>query len=336
MSEKPTLIDLNDMGHYHEKIKEYIDSKGSGSGATVLTKAEYDAIPGTESDNKLYLLSDVDAPATVIDTELSDTSTNPVQNRVITAALKNMILDTLYPIGSIYLETTNTNPKTRLGGNWESYGSSDSYLRLGGSGNGGSNTYTLTSDNIPAHTHKFTPAGSVSSHNHGYTPSGSVSSHSHLVNGSTGGISTNHYHSGSTSNPSNSHVHGGSTGGASHSFLWNCGTGHSEGQIQINSWESGGNFALGGHYHDFTTGGVSDWHTHSFSTGNVSSDHSHSMHFDSGSATPSFTGSWGATENSTPSFTGSEGTTSVYGAEEVTEISITPKYVQVYAWKRIA
>lgn len=60
-----------------------------------------------------------------------------------------MILDKLYPIGSIYLETTNTNPSSKLGGTWIAFGSSDTYLRLGGNGSGGSNSVNLTAKQIP-------------------------------------------------------------------------------------------------------------------------------------------------------------------------------------------
>lgn len=64
-------------------------------------------------------------------------------------SLSNLILDKLYPIGSIYLETTNTNPSSKLGGTWVKFGSSDTYLRLGGNGSGGSNSVNLTANQIP-------------------------------------------------------------------------------------------------------------------------------------------------------------------------------------------
>ena len=67
----------------------------------------------------------------------------------VNQSLENLILNKLYPVGSIYLETTNTNPASKLGGTWVTYGSSDTYLRLGGKGSGGSNTVTLAANQIP-------------------------------------------------------------------------------------------------------------------------------------------------------------------------------------------
>ena len=69
-------------------------------------------------------------------------------------SLKTNILsvDKLYPVGSIFLSTTNTNPSTFLGGTWEAYGASDTYLRLGGNGSGGSNSVKLSANQIPTHT----------------------------------------------------------------------------------------------------------------------------------------------------------------------------------------
>ena len=73
-----------------------------------------------------------------------------------------MILDKLYPIGSIYLETTNTNPSSKLGGTWVAYGTSDNYLRLGGNGSGGSNSLKLAANQIPS----FTTGNQSTNHTH--------------------------------------------------------------------------------------------------------------------------------------------------------------------------
>lgn len=65
------------------------------------------------------------------------------------------ILDA-YPIGSIYLSVSNTNPSTLFGGTWEQI--QDTFLLSAGStytaGNsGGSATHTLTVNEIPSHSH---------------------------------------------------------------------------------------------------------------------------------------------------------------------------------------
>lgn len=60
MTEKEKTINLNLLSHYDEKIKDYIDEKTSSGGVTV-------------------------------DYELSDISENPVQNKVISAALSGYL-----------------------------------------------------------------------------------------------------------------------------------------------------------------------------------------------------------------------------------------------------
>jgi hypothetical protein len=67
------------------------------------------------------------------------------------------IFDLIYPVGSIYSSTTNTNPKTLFGvGTWEAI--TDKFL-IGASSNypatstGGEATHTLTVNELPAHYH---------------------------------------------------------------------------------------------------------------------------------------------------------------------------------------
>ena len=65
------------------------------------------------------------------------------------------ILDA-YPIGSIYLSVSNTNPSTLFGGTWEQI--QDTFLLSAGStytagATGGSATHTLTVNEMPSHHH---------------------------------------------------------------------------------------------------------------------------------------------------------------------------------------
>lgn len=95
-------------------------------------------------------------------------------------------LESVYPIGSIYLSTVSTNPNDLFGfGTWISLGN-DYYLKSIGSGESaldevGSNTKTLVTNNIPSHTHTVTPSGTVTS-----TFVGTSSSHTHTVLQNTG------------------------------------------------------------------------------------------------------------------------------------------------------
>lgn len=113
---------------------------------------------------------------TKVDDVLSASSTNPVQNKVVKAALDGKantshthgdLWEKVYPVGAIYLSTVNTSPATLFGGKWEQITSG--YLRAGTSyatktdgsntatgaatGNTGSTTLTAAQSGVPAHAH---------------------------------------------------------------------------------------------------------------------------------------------------------------------------------------
>ena len=109
-------------------------------------------------------------------------------------------LDKIYPVGSIYISTTMSTAaqvKEALGGEWQAYGN-DKVLRGTGSKaevTGGSDTVTLTTDNLPSHTHSFTPAGSVASTFKGTAVNSGTQSanHTHTFSGTTS-TNGNHNH----------------------------------------------------------------------------------------------------------------------------------------------
>lgn len=71
-----------------------------------------------------------------------------------------MSLQSVYPVGAVYISTSDTNPSTLFGfGTWEQI--KDTFLLAAGStyaagSTGGEATHTLTEDEIPAHRHKIT------------------------------------------------------------------------------------------------------------------------------------------------------------------------------------
>ena len=70
-------------------------------------------------------------------------------------------LNKIYPVGSIYISTANTNPSTFLGGTWENYadGRVLKGIKSGTAGaTGGSSSVTLSTANLPAHTHTYDKA----------------------------------------------------------------------------------------------------------------------------------------------------------------------------------
>lgn len=67
----------------------------------------------------------------------------------------------MYPVGAIYMSTVNTNPSNYFGGTWAAWGSGRVPVGVNtGDSNfstvektGGASTHTLTTAQIPAHTH---------------------------------------------------------------------------------------------------------------------------------------------------------------------------------------
>ena len=109
-----------------------------------------------------------------VDSEMSNTSTNPVQNKIINNEInliKNSIvsLDKIYPIGSIYMSINDTSPASLFGGTWESI--KDRFLLGSGTtytngSTGGASTVTLTVNQIPSHTHKLSTSSTYNTEEH--------------------------------------------------------------------------------------------------------------------------------------------------------------------------
>lgn len=109
----------------------------------------------------------------VVDSELSATSENAVMNKAVTIAIneiknnletyyKNFILLKAYPVGSVYISTTATDPGTLFGGTWEQI--QDKFLLACGDtysagDEGGEAAHTLTVAEMPKHAHNLAKAG---------------------------------------------------------------------------------------------------------------------------------------------------------------------------------
>lgn len=106
----------------------------------------------------------------------------------ITQAVNNMP-DLIYPVGSIYMSVNNTNPGTLFGGTWEQIqgkfllGQSSGHT---GGSTGGAETVTLTTAQLPSHTHSV-PAHTHTVPNHQHT----IPAHTHTATCAEAG---NHRH----------------------------------------------------------------------------------------------------------------------------------------------
>ena len=149
------------------------------------------------------------------------------------------LVNKMFPVGSVYITATNTNPGTFLGGTWAQIAAGRTLIGVGTLGGdtyaagdtGGSSRVTLSISEIP-------------SHNHG---------------GATSGQSTNHTHVGTTASDG-THTH--STPLSDGGFFAYSGGGGIPGTNRPLGAD-GTTSSAGAHTHTFTTAGASVDHTHS-------------------------------------------------------------------------
>ena len=158
-------------------------------------------------------------------------------------ALIKLIADNLYPVGSIYFSVTNTNPSSKFGGTWVSWGSGRVPVGVN-SKDGNFNSVEKT--------------GGSSTHSHSIT----VANKSAFTSGSTKlSISQipSHKHTGSTDNGQTNKMRVLTASGGS--VVPNHSVGYSPSSYDD---YSGINFPGGSHYHPFTTNatGGGGGHTH--------------------------------------------------------------------------
>ena len=134
-------------------------------------------------DNQNYSVANAEAAA------------NELYNNTRTyQSIKEDMLETIYPIGSIYVSTslsTVSQVENALGGTWVSYG--DGRLLRGSTSaseqtNDVTGSVTLAATNIPSHTHDMSHVHSITAHNH------SLQSHTHSYAHTHGvpGVAHNH------------------------------------------------------------------------------------------------------------------------------------------------
>ena len=109
----------------------------------------------------------------------------------LTSQVNNLsAVNKLYPVGSIYISTSSTNPSSLFGGTWQAYAPGRKIVGVGSNGkttynynaSGGSSTKTISTSNMPSHNHTITPAGTVTSTFKGsQVTSSSGGIHSHTV-----------------------------------------------------------------------------------------------------------------------------------------------------------
>lgn len=92
-----------------------------------------------------------------------DTSINP-QGSNVYKSIKNILLDSIYPIGSIYISVNPASPQNFLGGTWTLFSEGKTIVGIDSKNTkfnnprktGGSETVKLTKEDLPEHSHFIT------------------------------------------------------------------------------------------------------------------------------------------------------------------------------------
>lgn len=247
---------------------------------------------------------------------------------------KEEIVNTAFPLNSIFITINSANPGTYLGGTWEAFGTGKTLIAVDESNTNFSTvekTGGTTSLNL-AHTH--------STSGHTLTTS-EIPSHSH---------SMTHTHSDTFSCASNSHSHGMSH---KHSDSFSCASGGSHthdvryktSDLSLDATSNYSGYKLsydynytnklpsptaGGHARLWTTSAGSHSHTisGSVSTYSGSTDSSSHSHTISGSVSQ-YSGSTGTAGSGNSHSHGNTGSA-------LDSYTVLPPYITVYMWKRIS
>lgn len=154
------------------EIDAYVKDNTNGVYDIYIKKTEsYDRVDVVDFKKGEYMSS------TVI--SWKDALVTALPSGTITASLSGGVtFDKIYPVGSIYLSTSSTNPSTHFGGTWVAWGSGRVPVGVNTGDSdfsaaektGGAKTVTLTTAQMPSHTH------TQNSHNH------SQNAHTHTQN----------------------------------------------------------------------------------------------------------------------------------------------------------
>lgn len=107
---------------------------------------------------------------------------------------QTQVLNLIYPVGAIFMSTVNKNPGTYLGGTWERWGQGRVPISVNDTDSdfnaanktGGEKTHTLSTGEMPSHSHAKGTLATSDSGSHTHSTSGTASSaggHEHSVSG---------------------------------------------------------------------------------------------------------------------------------------------------------
>lgn len=307
-AEKATHADTADSAKSADTAKK-ADTATSADTATKASTADVATKLGTETvgDSKTPVYLDNGTPKPV-------SSGGSVDEKTIFLAA--------HPVGSYWWTSSSTNPNTAYGGTWEQIKDRFVYAQ-GNSGTvgntGGSSTVTLTTAQMPSHTHSGpSHSHTVNSHSH------SLNSHTHSIGSHTHGLNS-HTHSMTHTHTQSSHTHtitgtsGGSPMGMNFSKMANT----------VSTGLGGGSLWSGiklGSFNFVLSSQTPTINNYTGSTGAASGSTASSS-----GTTGSSSGNTGSSSPSTDSASGTTGSAGSGNAHEN-----MPPYITAYCWHRTA
>lgn len=114
---------------------------------------------GEQIDEAVGLaLDNINGNMAYVSEEEQENATVPLNADTLEGHNVNSLLNRIYPVGSIYMSISSTNPITLFGGTWEQI--KDTFLLSAGDtytagAIGGEATHKLTIEEIPGHTHEM-------------------------------------------------------------------------------------------------------------------------------------------------------------------------------------
>lgn len=157
VTEEGDAFNAANMNDLENRINAAIQEGGGGGGGGSGT-FNYDELFNKPRINGKELSGDV--PTSELHINYDDLDNKPIVPDIST------VVDILYPVGTIYISVSSTNPGLIMGGTWESFGAGKTLVGVDGSDSdfnasqktGGEKTHTLTTAEMPSHRHDTLPS----------------------------------------------------------------------------------------------------------------------------------------------------------------------------------
>lgn len=152
VAEEGDPINATTLNDLENRINAAIEGGGGGGGGGTF---DYEDLYNRPSINSVELVGNRTTSELNIDY-------NDLQNKPVIPDISTVV-DLLYPVGTIYISVSSTNPGLTMGGTWVSFGAGKTLVGVdsgdadfnASNKTGGEKTHTLTIDEMPSHNHNI-------------------------------------------------------------------------------------------------------------------------------------------------------------------------------------